>query len=221
MASSRRSNCRCKGSLFPSHIPVDGEPRPTRTAWCYGDLGVAAVLLSAAQSFDRADWQEEALAIASVGARRPFEETMATDAGLCHGATGIAHLFNRIYQATGDEEIRDAAQTWYRTTLDMRRPGQGIAGYLSWIVDPPGPGVWKAEPDFCRRRRHRPRAARRGHGHRAVWDRVLLVGVPPRNGVSAAMKDFIPSGLVVMRTPLLPMEELDAWSAGTAIAACR
>lgn len=28
------------------------------------------------------------------------------------------------------------------------------------------------------------------------------------------MKDFIPSDLVVMRTPLLPMEELDAWSAG-------
>ncbi|MDP9192066.1 MAG: lantibiotic dehydratase [Acidobacteriota bacterium] len=26
------------------------------------------------------------------------------------------------------------------------------------------------------------------------------------------MKDFIPSGLVVMRTPLLPMEELEAWS---------
>lgn len=175
-----------EGSVFPAHVPLDGEPRPTRTAWCYGDLGIATVLLSAAKSFDRADWQEEALAIARIAARRPFEETMANDVGLCHGATGIAHLFNRIHQATGDEELRVAAVEWYQRALDMRRPGQGIAGYLSWIVDPPGPGVWKAERGFL------SGAAGTGLALLAavtniepVWDRVLLVAVPPRNGESA------------------------------------
>lgn len=173
-------------SVFPSHVPPDGEPRETRTAWCYGDLGVAAVLLSAAQSFGRPEWREEALAIARIAARRTFEETKTNDVGLCHGAAGLAHLFNRIYQATGDSEMRDSARTWYRRALDMRRPGEGLAGYLSWIVNPPHEGVWRGERGFL--------SGVAGVGLallaavsevEPVWDRVMLVAVPPRNGALA------------------------------------
>ncbi|HEV7237616.1 MAG TPA: lanthionine synthetase C family protein [Thermoanaerobaculia bacterium] len=174
-----------EGSHFPSHVPLDGEPRPTRTAWCYGDIGVAAVLLSAAQSFGREDWREEAITVARAAARRSFAATMTMDAGLCHGATGIAHLFNRIYQATGDEELRAAALTWYGRALDMRRPGEGLAGLLSWVDAPGNAGMWKAEPGFL------SGVAGIGLGLLAAvtdvepaWDRVLLVAVPPRNGDS-------------------------------------
>lgn len=173
------------GSIFPSHVRPDGEARPTRTAWCYGDLGVAAVLLSAAQSFGRADWQAEALEIARISARRPYGETKNADAGLCHGAIGIAHLFNRIHQATGDAEMRDAALAWYRATLDLRRPGEGVAGFLSWILMPPNEGEWRAERGFL------SGAAGIGLALLAavsdvepVWDRVMVVAVPPRNGAS-------------------------------------
>lgn len=175
-----------EGSIIPSHVPLDGDPRPTRTAWCYGDIGVAAVLLSAAQSFRREDWREEALVIARAGARRSFAATMTVDAGLCHGATGIAHLFNRIHQATGDDEMRDAALTWYGRALDMRRPGEGLAGLLSWVDAPGSAGMWKAEPGFL------SGVAGIGLGLLAAvtevepaWDRVLLVAVPPRNGEGA------------------------------------
>lgn len=170
------------GSLLPSHIPPDSEPRPTRTAWCYGDLGVAAVLLSAAHAFERSDWRDEALAIARVAARRAFEDTMVGDAGLCHGATGNAHLFNRIYQATGDDELRDAAQRWYRIALNMRTPGQGLAGYLSWYESiRPGNGEWRGEPGFL--------TGIAGIGLALLaavtdiepsWDRVMVISVPPR-----------------------------------------
>jgi len=138
------------GSVFPAHLPPDADPRPTRTAWCYGDLGVAAVLLSAARSFRRKDWEEEALAIARVAARRSVEETKVTESGLCHGAVGLAHLFNRIYQTTGDVEMHDAAQAWYRRAIDMRRPGKGLAGFLGWADTPgrPGEGEWRGEPGF-------------------------------------------------------------------------
>ena len=177
-------------SLFPAFIPVGGEPYPTRTAWCYGDLGVAAVLLSAAQSFGRDDWKREALAIARIAARRSPEEAMVRDAGLCHGSTGIAHLVNRMAQASGDQELRDAAERWYRVALDMRRPGQGIAGLLSWVdVTENGKTVgwqWKSEPGFL------SGVAGIGLGLLAAvtdsepaWDRVLLVAIPPRNGAAA------------------------------------
>ncbi|MCU1228614.1 MAG: Lanthionine biosynthesis cyclase LanC [Acidobacteria bacterium] len=173
------------GSLFPSHIPPDSEPRQTRTAWCYGDLGVAAVLLSAAHAFDRPEWRDEALAIAHVAARRSFDDTMVSDAGLCHGATGIAHLFNRMYQATGDDELRDAALRWYRIALDMRRPGHGLAGFLSWYESTPtAEGSWRGEQGFL--------SGIAGIGLALLaaitdvepsWDRVMVVSIPPRPDV--------------------------------------
>lgn len=176
-------------SLFPAFIPVGGEPYPTRTAWCYGDLGVAAMLLSAAQSFGRDDWSREALAIARVAARRSREDTQVKDAGLCHGSTGIAHLFNRMAQASGDDELCDAAERWYRVALDMRRPGEGLAGLLSWVdVMENGKfvgGEWKTEPGFL--------SGVAGTGlallaavtdYEPLWDRVLLVAIPPNGGES-------------------------------------
>lgn len=177
-------------SLFPAFIPVGGEPYPTRTAWCYGDLGVAAMLLSAAQSFGRDDWKREALDIARTAARRSREDTKVRDAGLCHGSTGIAHLFNRIAQASGDDELRDAADRWYRIALDMRRPGEGLAGLLSWVdVIENGKfigGEWKTEPGFL------SGAAGIGLAFLAAvteleprWDRVLLCAIPPGNGAAA------------------------------------
>lgn len=185
-----QKNGGSSGSLFPSHIPIDGEPRPTRTAWCYGDLGVATMLLSAAQAFGRRDWESEALAIARAAARRSIEDTRVRDAGLCHGSIGIAHLFNRMAQASGDGELRDAAERWYRITLDMRRPGEGLAGLLSWVdVVEDGKwvgGEWKSEPGFL------SGVAGVGLGLLAAvtnfepaWDRVLLAAIPPRNGAAA------------------------------------
>lgn len=177
------------GSLFPSHVPPDSEPRQTRTAWCYGDLGVAAVLQSAAHAFERSEWSDEAVAIARVAARRPVVDTKVADAGLCHGATGVAHLFNRIYQATGDVELRDAALRWYRIALDMRVPGKGLAGFLSWYESlRPGEAGWRGEPGFL--------TGIAGIGLALLaavtdvepaWDRVMMASVPPRADVSGAL----------------------------------
>jgi hypothetical protein len=51
------------------------------------------------------------------------------DASLCHGAAGLAHLFNRIHHSTGDVACADAARRWFARALDMRSPGEGLAGY--------------------------------------------------------------------------------------------
>jgi lantibiotic biosynthesis protein len=39
--------------------------------------------------------------------------------GLCHGAAGLMHIFNRIYQATGQSVFRDAALRWLDDTLAL------------------------------------------------------------------------------------------------------
>ena len=172
-----------------AHVPPDDAPRQTRTAWCYGDLGIAAVLLSAAMSFDpRRDWYDEALLVARAAARRSFLETKVIDVGLCHGAIGLAPFFNRIHQATGDGMLCDAAAAWYQHALAMRRPGEGMAGLLSWVDKASATqGEWESEPGFL--------SGIAGVGLallaavtdlEPLWDRVLLVAVPPRNGAEAA-----------------------------------
>ncbi len=65
------------------------------------------------------------------------------DAGLCHGAAGLGHLYNRLYQATGEVAFARASHAWLKRTIAMRRPGLGIAGYVHWH---PGSGRWRNDP---------------------------------------------------------------------------
>jgi lantibiotic modifying enzyme len=112
----------------------------SRVAWCYGDLGVAVAMLAAATAAGRADWRAEALGLAHGMAARPFETSHVVDAGLCHGAAGVAHLFNRLSQATGDAELARAADTWLARTIAMRRAspiagfprGMPVDGIMTW-----------------------------------------------------------------------------------------
>ncbi len=169
------------GAGFPASVVPGQASRPTRTAWCYGDPGIAAVLLSAARSFRRADWEAEAVHLARLAARRSEQEAQTNDAGLCHGTAGLAHLFNRMHQATGDPELGDAAAAWYRRTLDHRRPGEGVGGYLSFQpMSKPGEEAWVSDPGVL------VGAAGVGLALLAAvsevepsWDRMLLSDIPP------------------------------------------
>ena len=50
------------------------------------------------------------------------------DSGLCHGAAGVGHLFNRLYQASGDPALAEAARFWFDRALAQYQPGEGIGG---------------------------------------------------------------------------------------------
>jgi class I lanthipeptide synthase len=171
-----------EASCFPTSVAPGVASPPARLAWCYGDAGVAATLLGAARLAGREDWEEEALAVARRAAERPVERSGAKDAGLCHGHFGLAHVFNRLHQATGDERFAEVARVWYREGLAFRRPGQGIAGYASWDARE-GELSWTPDSGFL--------TGIAGIGlallaavtpQEPAWDRVLLVNVPPAIG---------------------------------------
>jgi lantibiotic modifying enzyme len=156
------------GSSFGQWVSPRGKVHPARLGWCYGDPGVAAALLYAARKVGEAEWECEALKIARHAVGVPIEESGILDAALCHGAVGLAHLFNRIYQATAEELFAEAARLWYRRALDLRHPGEGIAG-------------WPADPALL------TGAAGIGLGLIAAisevdpwWDRLLRVAIPPQ-----------------------------------------
>lgn len=119
------------GARFPAWLAEGQKNGICRSAWCYGDPGVSAALLVAARCVGDRDWKREALAIARGAARRRPEQAGVVDAGLCHGAAGLAHVFNRMFQATGDATLRRAARYWFARTLAMRSPGRGVGGFLA------------------------------------------------------------------------------------------
>jgi lantibiotic biosynthesis protein len=166
------------GSLFPNWLGEGIAPHRSRLAWCYGDAGIAAALLTAGRAAGRADWEREALRIARQAASRPPDAGLVLDAGLCHGAAGLGHLFNRLSQATGDEALTAAAHAWLGRALALRHPdGRGVGGFLAWAA---ARGGWWDDPGLL------TGAAGVGLALLAAvspvepaWDRILLTAVPP------------------------------------------
>ena len=154
-----------------------GPGQASRLAWCYGDPGIAAVLLLAARAAGRADWEERAVAVALRAAARPFAASQVRDVGLCHGAAGLGHVFNRLHQATGRPELAAAAREWFHRTLEMRQP-EGVGGFLCWDT---AKGGWWPERGFL------TGAAGVGlcllaavSAVEPLWDRAILAAVRPK-----------------------------------------
>jgi hypothetical protein len=160
--------------------PGKGADRPAPLGWCYGDPGVAAALLGAARCVGEPDWEREARAIARRAARRPPDESGVVDAGLCHGAAGLGHLFNRMYQATGEPELGAAARSWFERALAMRRPGCGIGGYQACLPGPGGAKTWVTDPGLLTGAAGIALALLAAATPiEPVWDRVLLTAIRP------------------------------------------
>lgn len=134
--------------VFPSLVVPGRKLPPARTAWCYGDPGVAAALLGAARRVGATDWAAIATEIARRAAAVSEERAGVKDAGICHGSAGLAHIFHGFFHATGEAVFADAARRWYRRTLALRRTGEGIAGYSAWGRS--SSGNWHADPGFVK-----------------------------------------------------------------------
>jgi lantibiotic modifying enzyme len=168
------------GSCFSTVYAPWEPPTSSRLAWCYGDPGVAAALLTAGHTVGETAWEREALDVALAAIARPESNSGIRDAGLCHGAAGLAHLFNRMYHTTGEERLAEAARFWFQRTLELRQPGEGVGGFRSWGTI--GEGIdnlgWRDEPGFLEG------AAGVGlallgaiSDVEPAWDRVLAVSV--------------------------------------------
>jgi hypothetical protein len=175
-------------SVFPYSAAPGAEPVPARLAWCYGDPGIALALLSAARAAGEPEWERQAVAIAHAAAARPRDKGGVVDGGLCHGAAGLIHLYNRLFQATRDPLFKREALVWIERLLAQRRPGEGIAGWQAWrpigeITGPDPELGWVSDPGFL--------TGAAGIGLALLgavspvepaWDRVLLASAPPRPG---------------------------------------
>lgn len=130
------------GRTYPTTLHAEAQPRPGRTAWCYGDPGVHVALWRAQPS---PQLLEDALAALS----RDAKTAVVNDAEMCHGAMGLAHLANRWFHATGDERFRNVARNWIEHGLAFRQPNVGVGGFRSYFPGIAGsPERWDENPSF-------------------------------------------------------------------------
>ncbi len=119
---------------FPSWVPKGKKAAARRPA----SPGATATRASpppcsaAAEALGRPDWAAIAAGVAREAAARDPELAGITDCGICHGAVGLAHIWNRLWQASGDPRLAAAARYWFGRALAMRREDAGIGGFQSW-----------------------------------------------------------------------------------------
>jgi len=170
------------GPTVPYFVADGVEPGPARSAWCYGDPGVAAALLLAARDVGEPAWAASATALAVRAATRPPSQTGVEDAGLCHGSVGLAHLFNRMYQMTAEPALADAARFWAERTLELcsaEAPGGGMALTTAARSAWKGPGLLEGAAGVALA------LEAAGTTTEPVWDQMLFVSTIGAPGAQA------------------------------------
>lgn len=167
---------------FPNWIGKGPQQFAFKLGWCYGDIGVAAALLHAGRCIERPDWEREALDIARRAALRQPEKAGLSDAGLCHGAAGRAHIFNRMFQATGEDFFKEAARFWFQRTLEMKRPGEGSGGYPALYINEKNEKSWGNDYGILAGSAGIALALLAAATNiNPAWDQMLLLSIPSRH----------------------------------------
>ncbi|MCP4214644.1 MAG: lanthionine synthetase C family protein [bacterium] len=134
-------------SCYPSWVSDEYPPDGSRLAWCYGDLGIGVALWQAGQSADNNEWRDEALKTMLHSTKRTdIKENSLVDPGLCHGAAGLAHIYNRMYHYSGNDAFKEPTRYWMDVTMKMASYEDGYAGFKAWHTEKYG--GWVAEVGF-------------------------------------------------------------------------
>ena len=169
-------------ATWPYFVGPAVDPRPARLAWCYGDPGVIVSLLAAADALGRSDWEKAALTALDRAVERPPGASDVQGASLCHGAMGLAHLWNRMWQRTRLDSLRDSIAFWTEAALDLRRHPDGLAGYSVWLPtsddeeggDVQGPGLLAGVAGIALA------LVAAATDREPEWDRYMLLSEPRR-----------------------------------------
>ncbi|MFN7913090.1 MAG: lanthionine synthetase LanC family protein [Bacteroidota bacterium] len=122
-------------SFFP-YVINDNETQikcNSRLAWCTGDLAISYSLYEVTKQTGNFKLNREILGILLVLCTRyKDEETGVVDAGFCHGSSGVAYIFLKLYNSTKIDDFKKAATYWTLKTLEYGgNDSNGYAGYLS------------------------------------------------------------------------------------------
>lgn len=132
---SQYDNTEDNISSFPNFIDAETMKKSgnSRLAWCYGDLGVSITLIRAGILFSNQEWIEIGTKIGlKTCKRKDFKSTSINDSGLCHGTSGVALMYSRLYNYTENVEFKESAEFWYINTIKEAFSDNGCLNYKAW-----------------------------------------------------------------------------------------
>ncbi|MDY0905131.1 lanthionine synthetase LanC family protein [Pedobacter sp. CFBP9032] len=124
-------------SIYPSWINEDyglyhssnDANYKCRLAWCYGDLSIALAFIQIGKNTRNQSVIDDAIEIGlATTSRLNPKENLVTDIYVCHGSSGIMHMYRRLFIATNLKAFSDAFDHWNNTTRtwlehsDLRSP---------------------------------------------------------------------------------------------------
>ena len=121
-------------SCFPNWIECDkmlqwnSKRNLSGLAWCYGDLSALYVFLQLSANFSI--HMDINLLLEEISKRKIYAETEINDVGLCHGNSGIAHIFYRLFLKTGNKCFEDACNYWLEKVILKGNNPDGVVGFL-------------------------------------------------------------------------------------------
>lgn len=118
-------------SSFPS-TNLDAT-RYSRLAWCYGDLGIGAALLYAAEALDDGAGRQFAIGVLRKRFSSSNDQFMLQDSALCHGHAGVWRIAQRIARRSAVDVIQQVAGRSLATIVAADLPTQvhdNFAGFL-------------------------------------------------------------------------------------------
>ena len=119
--------------IFPSKINIVTREKQLseRLAWCYGDLGVALSIWKAYTVLQDEELKAMCLSIILNATKIKVDKSgvfysqknHCIDTGVCHGTSGISHIFNKFYRIFQNTEIKEACDYWMSLTLQQLEKG--------------------------------------------------------------------------------------------------
>ncbi|MCF6435457.1 lanthionine synthetase LanC family protein [Pseudoalteromonas sp. MMG022] len=116
-----------QSSVLPSHA---GKDSSSLLGWCYGDLSTALILVRAAKELNLSELMVFGESIALKTLSRTSKTEHVKDASLCHGVSGIALIYRRLYQLTRRQAFLDASQNWSGELIQRSRTACGLRGLM-------------------------------------------------------------------------------------------
>ncbi len=120
-----------KKSYYSYYLQKNGgSDDASRLGWCYGDLSLSLVLYQASIVFKHKIGKEHALqVIMHTTTRRSLDAAEVFDAGICHGSSGLAHMYNKIWKLTAQESVKDTRDYWIDICLNQAKQEDGLTFY--------------------------------------------------------------------------------------------
>lgn len=107
----------------------------SRLAWCYGDLIVFYLIYKTLGLLSLETEQRNVIdKLLNLCNRRQPNQTSVSDASFCHGSSGLAYIFKKLYKLTGLPEFNKAAHYWLEETFNYGNRA-GFGGYLFEVMN--------------------------------------------------------------------------------------